>query len=718
MNSGQDSADKDDPPSAPGLESALARSQRIANMGSWTLNLATGELAWSEQMYTVYGADPRGPAMTPAECLASVHADDVAMTQAAFKRAVDERLALDLVHRVCAPDGTIRHVHVRGETAYAEDGTPLSCSGTAQDVTLEVLREQTLGNRERSLQAIFSAMAEGLVIHGPNGQVIEANPAAEAILGLSRQALLGKTSADPRWHAVTEAGEPYPAGQHPAMRTFRSGLPLRDQVMGIMDPHRGLRWISINTSPLWGEGEGEGTGQGAGAGKPVPDAVVATFVDITERRQHEERLRALSAEFQDLYDNAPCGYHSVDDQGRYLRVNATELTWLGCRAEDLIGRASPADFLTPEGRERFRLVFAQLLAGGRVEGLPFEMVGANGVVRKVSLSASAVTDERGRYLRSRGILYDVTELERSREQLRVAMSEQHAMLDNDLVGMVKLRRRQVVWKNRAMLRIFGYEHGELQGQSMRILYPSDTSFDQVGKAGYAELAAGRSFRSQVEMVRKGGERIWIDASGVLLSPEDDESIWFLADITELKRYQERFERMAHIDTLTGLPNRVLLADRMEQALALAQRHQYETAVVYIDLDEFRAVNDGNGHAAGDQVLRETARRLHSAIRKNDTAARLGGDEFVILLTHVDGAAKVELFLQRIRALLAGPVSLADGSQVVLSASVGVAMAPDSGWDAEELLRRADAAMYAAKKLGKNCVHFYRAAVAGGSPSVH
>lgn len=475
-----------------GMADSLAVPQRLTGVGRWTLDLATGRLDWSEAMYRLYELGDGSDARAHEICPPSVHPDDVSMTAVAFERAIRERTALDFVHRVCLPDGAVRQVHVKGEASVGHEGAPMSYSGTAQDIALRVMREQTLRDHERSLQAIFSAMAEGLVIHGRNGQVVEANPAAEAILGLSRDALLGKTSADPRWHAVTEGGAPYPAEQHPAMRTLKDGIVPRDEVMGIMDPQRGLRWISVNTRPVWGND------------CHAPEAVVATFADITERRHSEQRLRLLSAEFQDLYDNAPCGYHSVDADGRYLRVNATELSWLGCSAEQLIGRASPSDFFSPDGRAQFQRVFEQLLAGGRVEGLRFEMAGPNGIARQVSLSASAVTDEHGRYLRSRGILYDVTDLERSREQLRVAMNEQHAMLDNDLVGIVKLRRRSIVWKNRAMSRIFGYEPGELQGQSSRLLYPSDTSFEHIGRVGYAELATGRSFRSQVEMVRKGG----------------------------------------------------------------------------------------------------------------------------------------------------------------------------------------------------------------------
>jgi diguanylate cyclase (GGDEF)-like protein/PAS domain S-box-containing protein len=557
-----------------------------------------------------------------------------------------------------------------------------------------------------SLRSIFAAMSEGLVIQDRNGRVIEANPAAEAILGLSRDAILGRTSADPQWRAVCEDGAPYPGDLHPSMRTLRSGLPLNGQIMGVDDPRRGRRWISINASPIWGEDRSR------------PEAVVTTFVDVTERRRDEAQLAALSAELQDLYEYAPCGYHSLDAQGRYARINATELAWLGCTAEELIGRRSPTDFFSEAGKAQFQAIYPKFLAEGRVEGLEYDLIGANGATRRVSVSASAVLDVHGRFVRSRGVMYDISELHRSREQLRQLTREQSTMLDNEIVGIIKLKGRTMAWTNRAVSRIFGHAPSELLGQPTRLLHATDSSFAHVGKVAYEALKAGGSFRSQLEMARKGGERIWVDVSGVLLSRDTEESIWFLADITELKRYQESFERMAHLDSLTGLPNRVLLADRLEQALALARRHKYGTAVCYVDLDGFKAVNDSHGHANGDRLLQELAARMHRCIRSNDTAARLGGDEFVLVLTHIDSVAEIEELLRRVLHELAQPVRLEAGRELSVTASIGVALSPQDGSDPQELLRRADTAMYAAKRLGKNKVHFYQGAPAKGPASMH
>ena len=580
-----------------------------------------------------------------------------------------------------------------GKPAVAATATVLTTVRTGSDL-----------RHDSSLQAIFAVMTEGLVIHGADGQVIEANPAAEAILGLGRAAILASRVDAPSWRLLGPDGGPLDRDRYPAAVGLHTGLPVQGQVVGVDHPQGGRRWLSVNATPVWGDDPAR------------PEAVVTTFVDITERRRKDEELAALSAELQDLYDHAPCGYHSLDADGKFVRINATEQSWLGCTAEELIGRKGPTDFFTEEGRRQFARIYPGFLADGHVGHLEYDLVAKDGSLRKVSISATAVTDSQGRFLRSRGVVYDVTELQQSREQLRRRTLEQDAMLDNDIVGIVKLKQRRMSWRNRAMSRIFGYAQDELLGQPSRLLYPDDGSFEALGAAAYPVLRAGGTFRTQLEMLHKNGSRLWVDVSGVALPGTDDESIWFLADISELKRYQESFERMAHVDALTGLPNRVLLADRLEQALALARRHQYGTAVCYVDLDGFKAVNDSQGHAAGDVLLQEVARRMSRSIRTNDTAARLGGDEFVLLLTHVEQVGEIEHLLQRVLAEVALPVEGGNGIRMQVTASIGVALSPQDGWDARELLRRADTAMYAAKRMGKNTVHFYRDASTRGAAS--
>ncbi len=388
-------------------------------------------------------------------------------------------------------------------------------------------RERRLADREAVLKGVFEAMSEGVVIQGKGGEILEANAAALIILGLSLDELTGRTSLDPRWQAVREDGTAFPGSEHPAMVTLRTGQPVRQQIMGVDDPKRGLRWISINSNPIWGD---EGTS---------PAGVVATFVDITEKKEMEAKHAANVAELQDLYDNAPCAYHSLDASGTFIRINATALRWLGRTANEVIGKATPADFRDAEGKAHFHHMFAQLKANGVVHGIEADLQTANGTTRRLSLSATAVTDADGRFVRSRTVAYDISELHRAREQLKAVSQEQAAMLNSDLLAIAKVRERHFVWANAGVTRIFGYTPSEITGQSTRLLYAREQDYLAVGEAVLANRVPGKHIRMQLEMRHKDGNLIWIDMGSVLLSQETGESMTILVDITALKRAEAK-----------------------------------------------------------------------------------------------------------------------------------------------------------------------------------
>jgi len=278
-------------------------------------------------------------------------------------------------------------------------------------------------------------------------------------------------------------------------------------------------------------------------------------------------------------------------------------------------------------------------------------------------------------------------------------AQQQALLDNDLVGTVKLKGRVAVWHNKAMAALFGYEPDELNGKPSRILYGDEATYEDVGRA-YREMARGQSYRGQVKMVRKDGRVLWIDLSGMQLP--DGESLWMMVDITAVKDSEAHAQRLALQDPLTGLGNRLHLTASLPQLLRDAERAGRKAAVCYLDLDGFKAVNDRLGHDAGDALLRETARRITECLRANDIVARLGGDEFVIVLGGLHGGSEVDLVCGRILASVSAPIDLGGGEIVSVQASIGVALHPEHAEDAGKLLELADQAMYAAKRRGRNC----------------
>jgi len=426
--------------------------------------------------------------------------------------------------------------------------------------------------------------------------------------------------------------------------------------------------------------------------------------DITQRKGLQIELEAATREVHDLYDRAPCAYYSLDAQGRFLTINAVGLHWLGLGADALIGRLGPQDFFTEAGRAQFRANYPRFLAEGQIDGLEFDLIGRSGPQRRVAVSATALRDDQGQFLRSRSVMFDISDLHRARQELARVSREQAAMLDNDVVGIVRLRDRMAVWQNRALARMFGYAQGELDGQPTRVLYPDDGAFEALGHAAYPLLSQGKPYRAQLQMRHKDGRLIWVDLSGTRVN--DSESLWLLTDISEMKAYQQQVEHIAFHDPLTRLPNRLLLADRLQQALRAAERTQQRVALAYLDLDGFKQVNDAQGHDAGDRLLRDIARRLQRGLRAVDTVARLGGDEFVVILPGLSQPDEALQVLQRLAERVGEPVELGPALTARVGASIGVAFYPDDATAANTLLKLADDAMYEAKRAGRGriCRH--------------
>lgn len=434
--------------------------------------------------------------------------------------------------------------------------------------------------------------------------------------------------------------------------------------------------------------------------------VFASTRDITEKRRLLASLEASSARIRDLYDTAPCGYYSLDGDGVFVHANATMLGWLGTTEAELIGKARLLDFLDPAGRESFAQRFPLLKAGQAVEGTKLRLVPPGAPSRYVQASVTAVLDAQGAFEMSRSVALDVTAQHEAQEQAARLLRDQAAMLDNDIVGMVKLRNRVAVWRNRALERMFGYDAGELEGHAARLLYPDDASFEALGQHAYPALDAGQNFRTQIQMRHKDGHLLWIDLNGVKLS--DDLTFWMMVDITAMKESQASIEHIAFHDALTELPNRLLLQDRLKQALATSERTATYVAVCFLDLDGFKAVNDQHGHDAGDALLREMACRLQGTLRANDTAARLGGDEFVLVMAMLQTADEWRPILERALAAIRAPVLLKGGIKVQVDTSAGVALCPSDGTDPQTLLDMADHAMLRAKRAGKGRIEMARA----------
>jgi len=261
--------------------------------------------------------------------------------------------------------------------------------------------------------------------------------------------------------------------------------------------------------------------------------------------------------------------------------------------------------------------------------------------------------------------------------------------------------------NPAFCKVTGYSRNEVLGQNPRLLHSGrqDPSFYTTL---WQELLAGNRWEGEIWNRRKDGKIYpeWLSITAVMDDAgEVTHYIAIFSDISSQKESEERLYYLAHYDSLSKLPNRLAFHDRLNQAISRAKRNHKEVAVMFLDLDGFKQVNDRMGHNAGDQVIREVALRLGAAMRETDTIARFGGDEFTVLLAEVEAHTGIEIAAQKIIEAVAEPIHI-ENSDAQVTVSVGISLYPQDSDDIDTLIRQADMAMYAAKESGKNKYLFY------------
>jgi diguanylate cyclase (GGDEF)-like protein/PAS domain S-box-containing protein len=319
----------------------------------------------------------------------------------------------------------------------------------------------------------------------------------------------------------------------------------------------------------------------------------------------------------------------------------------------------------------------------------------------ISAIEACITDiGRERKIREQG--ESIRKLSRAVEQSPVAI------MITDTAGTIE-------YVNPGFARLTGYASAEAVGNNARILKSGDIP-PAAYKALWETITAGNEWWGELHNRKKNGELYWGSAS---ISPVTDATgeithfIAFQEDITERKQADATIRQMAYYDSLTGLPNRHFFQELLQSALAQAQRHDRMLAVLFLDLDRFKDINDTLGHPVGDQLLRAAAQRLKECCRRaEDTVARQGGDEFTVLLPHLDNPQEPVRVAEKIIEAFARTFIL-PGHELSISTSIGISIFPDDGGDLETLIKKADIAMYRAKEGGRNRYHLYTVAMESG-----
>jgi len=451
-----------------------------------------------------------------------------------------------------------------------------------------------------------------------------------------------------------------------------------------------VKWVEINATLIeW-------------QGKP---ATLNFLAEITERKQAEEETQRERAFFDRLVETAPEGIAIADPQGRVMRVNAEFVRMFGYGADEAVGQYLD-DLVAPPARQEEARAITRSTGKGETELLETVRRRKDATLVDVSLIGAPIL-VAGKLEAVYGIYRDITERKQAEEESQRERAFFDRLVESAPEGIaITNTQGRIMRVNAEFVRMFGYGVDEAVGQFLDDLVAPPARQEEA-RALTASIAQGREILLETVRRRKDGTLVDVSLIGtpILIAGKQVALYDIYRDITGRKQAEQKLEEMATHDFLTGLPNRRLLLDRFTIAAALAHRNKDRIAVMSLDLDNFKSINDTFGHDAGDQVLKVISTRLVRILRASDTFARVGGDEFISVMMETDHIEGATAIAQKILDSFTEPLSIA-GHQLHLSTSIGLAIYPEDGEDLETLTKKSDAAMYYSKSHGRNQFKFY------------
>jgi diguanylate cyclase (GGDEF)-like protein/PAS domain S-box-containing protein len=424
--------------------------------------------------------------------------------------------------------------------------------------------------------------------------------------------------------------------------------------------------------------------------------------DLTAYLEVEEAVAASERELQRILDNLQDTYYRTDIEGRIVRASRSVQELLGYAPEEILGRSLADFYVRPSDREQFLQSMAA--SNGAIKGYQSRLRHRDGQEVWVLTNAQYLRGADGTVIGIEGTYLDNTERRRAEEGLRLAAN----VFENSGEAIVIMdAMTRIVSVNRAFTRMTGYLEEEVLGSTPAMLTSDLHDGDFYRHLWYCLRETGY-WQGEIWSRRKSGE-VYPEWLGISTLHGTNHAVTHYvaisSDIGERKASEARIEFLAHHDPLTDLPNRLLLKDRLEQAISHGDRMGTKVALLFVDLDRFKTINDSLGHPVGDRLLQEASRRLRDCIRDMDTVSRQGGDEFLVVLTELSDDDSITRIAEDILAALAVPFFL-DGHEVAISGSIGVAVFPEDGRDFDSLQKKADIAMYHAKEAGRNAFRYY------------
>lgn len=655
-----------------------------------------------------------------------IHPEDQEVTQNAFSEWLEsDQKVFTFENRQIHRSGSFFYMQWSVTLVEDDDGNIAWINGVARNITEQKKTELALIESETRYQFLFETMHSGFALlkmicneeMEPVDYIfVEANSAHEKLTGLKNSEIIGKRVLD-----VLPNLEPFWIEKYAYVAKTGKKIDIENWVEGLQ------RWYQVI------------------AYKPKPGHVAVNFLDITQRKKTElikaeqdQELRDLNFKFQLAADAAGIGVWSLnlktnfltwdDNTYRLYGVDKNNFdnrlgSWLKLVHPDDLGEVDKAVKKTIYDDGRFEIVFRIFLKNK---------------IRYIKATARAQKDDKGRPFEITGVNYDITKtkeaekaLRKSSEELEIRVKERTRELSEAIEKLAKeiKEKKNAQWQlslaseifkhsvegiiitdeagvildvNNAFTTITGYSRQEALGLKPSLLKSDKHDSDYYDEM-WQSLIKNDFWEGDIWNRRKSGEIYPERLSISSVRNETDDVSNYVAvfhDISDAKASEEKIRFQAHHDILTRLPNRALLQDRIEKAIESAKRRDYIIAILFIDLDNFKNINDSLGHLTGDLLLQSVAERLLLLFRKEDTVARLGGDEFIIMIENLTEFQRIANFAQKIIDDFANPFVIGD-HELFITPSIGISCYPFNGENAESLIKNSDTAMYSAKSNGKN-----------------
>ncbi|MBT7333097.1 MAG: EAL domain-containing protein [Gammaproteobacteria bacterium] len=553
-----------------------------------------------------------------------------------------------------------------------------------------VMEQQQALAESRINQARFSQVFHGtpdaiLLLRAADTMVLDFNEGFSRLLGYSREAAVGELEVDLKfWANATERAAII---QHLAehREIINRETTLRTALGVVVHVEISLRYVEIDNDLC----------------------LLCIGRDITKRISAEAALVESEEKFEKMFSQSPDGIVILrHSDGVITDLNDALLNRSGYQRTELIGRSIYDAGRLIDDRDLAQasqtLTQEHMLTNCAVSFLTKE---GEPVPALISASIVELSGEEHIMI----IAKDISKQRTTEERLRSSEERFRGIFKNAPFGIMLIDLTGRVFQaNRTATELLAYDEQELSGLHISRLIPEEDHKDLNDSLSSMTTNNNVSNRSERRMICNNGLELWTNFHTVLQKNSQGQAQYYIvqiADITSIKRSQQRMERMAFYDTLTNLANRRLFHERLEHAIEQSLRNKRASALLYLDLDNFKRVNDTLGHQMGDQLLREVATRLQQCVRSTDTVGRTGGDEFTILLTEIGAPHDAGAVAQKILNHLREPIQIS-GYPLIVTTSIGISMLPDDSLDPNELMRNADLAMYKAKEHGRNNYQFY------------